>query len=136
MRILSLVPATFDSTVARSATLVIEFSDSLEDFAARSAEVVDAPQVEWGHVDLRSEPSLAASFGVKTDAALLIFRDRIVLYLEEGKHDPARIGELLRRIVALDMQAIKAEIAARKEAEVALQVRRACPTAQRGPIAS
>lgn len=136
MNVLSLAPDNFDSTVARSATLVIEFSDSLEDFAARSIEVVDVPPVEWGHVDLRSEPSLAVTFGVKTDAALLVFREQVVLYLEEGKHDPARMGELIRRIMALDMLAIKAEIAAQKEAEVALHARRTCPTAQRGPIAT
>lgn len=42
--------------------------------------------------------------------------------------DPAQITALLRRICALDMAKIKAEIEEQKQAERALQMRRECPT--------
>lgn len=134
MNVLSFSSDDFDSNVIRSECLVVEFSASIEDFANRASRVTGASEVEWGHVDLRTEASLAATFGVETDVALLIFRQRVVLYLEGGRHDPARMSELIARIAALDMTAIKAEIAAQKDAEVALRVRRVCPTARRGPI--
>jgi hypothetical protein len=132
--VLPLTAQDFDSTVAQSTCLVVEFSASLEEFADRASEVEALGAVRWAHVDLTTETKLAQTFGIDTDAALLIFREQIVLYLEAGKHDPARIAGLLRRILALDMPAIRAEIEAQKQAELALRMRRVCPTARRGRI--
>jgi hypothetical protein len=134
MSILPLTRDNFDTAVAQSACLVIEFSNSAEDFADRAGRVMDSNGVEWGHVDMRTEARLAASFGIETDVALLIFREQIVLYLEGGKHDPAQMADLVSRVCALDMRVIKAEIEAQKQAELALRMRRVCPTARRGPM--
>jgi thioredoxin 1 len=134
MSVLPLTQDNFDSAVARSACLVVEFSDSVEDFSNRASQISGANGVEWGHVDLRTDAPLAATFGIASDHALLIFRDQVVLYLEAGKHDPSRIADLLDRIRALDMATVKAEIEAQKQAQLALRMRRVCPTARRRPI--
>lgn len=134
MNILPLTQDNFDATVAQSRWLVVEFSSDVEGFSDRASKVIDANEVQWGHVDMRIQAPLAASFGIQTDVALLIFREQIVLYLEGGEHDPARIGDLLERISSLDMQWIKAEIEEEKQAELALRMRRVCPTARRGSI--
>ena len=124
----------FASAVEGAACLVIEFSDSADDFTRRAARVAGADDVEWGHVDKGSEAQLMRRFGIEADDALLVFREQIVFYLERGKHDPARISDLLTRIRALDMQTVRAEIEAERQAELALRMRRVCPTALRGEI--
>ena len=133
MQVLPLMQDNFDAAVAQAPLLAIGFSAEPEGFAARAAEV-DVDTVQWGHVDTRIETGLAATFGIQSGPALLIFRERVVLYLESGEHDSARIADLLHRVRALDMQAVRAEIEAQKQAELAVRMRRVCPTSRRGPM--
>jgi hypothetical protein len=44
------------------------------------------------------------------------------------------MGDLLQRACALDMHAVRAEIEAQKQAELAVRMRRVCPTSRRGPM--
>lgn len=133
MDILQLTAHNFDDAVSNADCLVVEFSSDAADFLQRAA-LVTQEGVTWGHVDPKAHPRLAASFGLASDTALLVFRDQVVLYLEEGRHEPAIISDLLRQIVALDMRQVKSEIEAEKQAELALRMRRVCPTARRGPM--
>lgn len=128
MRVVPLAQGSFHPAVARSDCLVVEFSKRFDDFVDRAQRVQGADRVQWGHVDVQAEVPLAAMFGVADNAALVIFREQIVLYRQEGRHDPAQMGALIKSICALDMATIKAEIAERKQAELALQMRRVCPT--------
>jgi len=57
-----------------------------------------------------------------------------VLYLEAREHAIERIEGLLTQIRALDMHAVRDEIEEQKRAEVALRMRRVCPTARRSPF--
>lgn len=134
MSILQLTADNFDDVVARTDCLLIEFSNKPADFAQRVAQVIVAADVEWGHVDVAGQARLAATFGIASDTALLIFREQVVLYLEEGRHEPEKMSELIHRVRALDMATIKAQIETEKQAELALRMRRVCPTARRGPL--
>lgn len=134
MRVLQLTVDNFDDAVSRSSCLVIEFSPSVDDFARRAEQVIAQDGVDWGHVDPAAQSRLAASFGIASDTALLVFREQVVLYLEDGMHDPVTMTDLIRKVRDLDMPKIKAEIEAEKQAELALRMRRVCPTARRGPM--
>jgi thioredoxin 1 len=129
---LSLTTELFDAAVASHPLLVVQFVRGaawpLDDLAQRF------PEVAFAHVDPERDPVLAALFGLKPEPALLIFRDRIVLYLEHGVHAQERIEALLGQVCALDMDQVRAAIEEEKRAEVALRMRRVCPTARRGPI--
>ena len=85
-------------------------------------------------IDPQAQPELAAMFGLRDGPALLIFRESIVLCLEEGEHSVARVDELLSRVLALDMNAVRAEIEEQKRAEAALRMRRVCPATRRGGL--
>ena len=74
-------------------------------------------------------------FGLPPGPGLVIFRERIVLYCEPGAHSGDRVESLLAQVRSLDMDAVRAAIEAEKQAAVALQMRRVCPTARRGPTA-
>ena len=135
MPVRQLTQDDFDALVQQASVLVIELSADPEGFAGRAAAVA-VEGVQWGHVDVRSEPRLAATFGIDAGPALLIFRERVVLYLDQGEHDSARMTNLLQRVAALDMQRVRAEIEEQKQAELAVRMRRVCPTARRGPLPS
>lgn len=134
MNVLTLTADDFDDVVSRSRCLLIEFSHSADDFAQRVGQMSHNEIVQCGHVDSTAQARLAASFGIGDDTALLIFREQVVLYLEKGRHDSERMADLIGKILALDMPRIKAEIEAEKQAELALRMRRVCPTARRGAM--
>ena len=130
MSVLQLTGDSFHQTVSDSACLVVEFGAAsvLEESTRRHSDTV------FGRVDARTHPELAALFGLREGPALLIFREKVVLYLEEGEHSAARVDELLRQILALDMNVVRAEIEEQKRSEVALGMRRMCPTGRRGSV--
>ncbi len=72
-------------------------------------------------------------FGLGPEPAAVVFREAIVLYCEAGTHTAEAIEDLLARIGDLDMERVRAEIEQERQAEVALRMRRVCPTARRGP---
>ena len=134
MSVLQLTDESLQATVADSECLVIEFASStpapnaLEELSRRH------PAVVFARIDPQTHSKAAAMFGLGGEPALLIFREQVVLYLERGEHPMERIEGLLGQILALDMRAVRAEIEEQKRAEVALRMRRVCPTARRGPF--
>jgi thioredoxin 1 len=134
MSVLQLTDESFQSTVAGSECLVIEFASSTPAPGALEELSRRLPAVVFSRVDPQTQPKAAAMFGLGAEPALLIFREQIVLYLERGEHPIERIEGLLAQIRALDMGAVRAEIEEQKRAELALRMRRVCPTARRGPL--
>ena len=128
MSVITLTRENFDHVVASHDLLVIEF-DASGSVLDRLAEHSSA--ATFAQIDPVDEPAIAAMFGQSTGPALLIFREQVVLYLESGEHSVQRIEQLVQQVQGLDMAAIQAEIEEQKRAEVALRMRRVCPTARR-----
>ena len=134
MSVRQLSSETFHRTVADSECLVVEFAASsdgvsaLEELSGRRAEAV------FGRVDSHAWPDVPAMFGLGAEPAVLIFRQQVVLYVEAGEHTGGQIEGLLAQILALDMNAVRAEIEEQKRAELAVRMRRVCPTARRGRL--
>jgi len=133
MSVLQLTAENFHRTVSESACLVVEFGATsaagvLEDSSQRHAGTV------FGRIDPLAQPELAAMFGLRDGPALLIFRENIVLYLEQGEHSATRVDEILARVLALDMNAVRGEIEERQRSELALRMRRVCPATRRGGL--
>ena len=79
------------------------------------------------HCNVKQDPALAKKFGLEDESALLIFRQRIILYVEKGFHDTEKVSYLMQQISLLDMDKIRQNIEQEKAAQ-ALHMRRACPT--------
>jgi thioredoxin 1 len=123
---------SFGPAVAGNDLLVVEFSAASSAPSVLEAVAQRAPEARFARVDPAAEPAIAAMFGLSAGPALLIFRQAVVLYLESAEHSVERIEQLVRQVQALDMEAVRAEIEEEKRAEVALRMRRGCPTARRG----
>lgn len=133
MSVERLTRESFDAAVARNACLVVEFAAAGADPAPLEALAAAHADVAFARVDAHAEPALREMFGVAGTDALVILRERIVLYCEAGAHPAERVAGLLERVQNLDMAAVRAAIDSEK-AELALRMRRVCPTAQRGPL--
>jgi thioredoxin 1 len=70
------------------------------------------PDVVFGKVNTQDEPELAGAFQIHAIPTLMAFRDGILLYASPGALPPARLEELLEKVRALDMDAVRREIAA------------------------
>ncbi len=132
MNALALTPEDFDDAVGGYPVLVVEFVASTADPSSLDLLAGAQPDVAFGRVTPETGPKLGAMFGFPPGPGLVIFRDRIVLYCEPGAHSGDRIEGLIAQVRSLDMDAVRAAIEQEKQAEVALRMRRVCPTARRG----
>jgi thioredoxin 1 len=124
---------SFDEAVTRHAILVVAFAAPGADPGSLDTLAGEHVDIGFAQVDASAEPGLCAMFGLSGTDALVILRERVVLYCEPGAHPASRIEPLLAQVRNLDMDAVRAAIEAEK-AELALRMRRVCPTARRGPI--
>jgi thioredoxin 1 len=70
------------------------------------------PDVLFAKVNTEAEPELAGSFGIRSIPTLAIFRDDIVVYMEAGALPPAALEDLIGQARALDMDAVRRDVAA------------------------
>jgi thioredoxin 1 len=139
MTTINLTRDNFDKTVSDNPMVVVDFWASwcgpcrfLSPVFEETSEKY--PGVVFGKVNTEEEPELAGSFGIRSIPTLMILRDKVILYSEAGALPAPQLRALIDQASALDMDAVRAAIEEEKRAEVALRMRRVCPTARRGPI--
>ncbi|MBL8915921.1 MAG: thiol reductase thioredoxin [Archangium sp.] len=76
------------------------------------------PDVTFGKIDTEAEPKLAAMFSIQAIPTLMVLRDGVLLLAQPGMVPAGALDELVSKAKALDMDAIRRELAAEKEATV------------------
>lgn len=77
------------------------------------------PDIVFGKVDTETEHALAAAFQIRSIPTLMIFRAGIQVFSQPGALAAPKLDQLIDAVRALDMDAVRAEIArATEEAEV------------------
>jgi len=127
MKSLNVSPTNFEAIVDTSETLILRFVLSEAEISQDQILTSLIPSAVLAHCNVKQEPALAQTFGLEDQSALLIFRQRIILYVEKGFHDTEKVSYLMQQISLLDMDKIRQNIEQEKAAE-ALHMRRACPT--------
>jgi len=74
------------------------------------------PDVVHAKVDTQAEQGLAAVVGIRSIPTVMAFRDGVLVYSQPGAMPPAMLEDLISQVKALDMDKVRAEIAARKAA--------------------
>jgi thioredoxin 1 len=70
------------------------------------------PEITFGKVDTEANQQLAAQANITSIPTLMVFRDGVLLYNRPGALPGAGLEELISAVEQLDMDAIRAEIAA------------------------
>lgn len=70
------------------------------------------PDVVFGKVDTEAQPELAAMFQIRSIPTVMAFRDGILVFAQSGMLPPAALDELIRKLQALDMDAVREKVQA------------------------
>jgi thioredoxin 1 len=73
------------------------------------------PDAVFGKVDTEAQPQLAAAFGISSIPTLVIIRDKVVLYAEPGALPEQALEELITKALEIDMDEVRASLAASAE---------------------
>jgi thioredoxin 1 len=73
------------------------------------------PDAVFGKVDTEAQSDLAAGFGISSIPTLMIIRDQVVLYAQPGALPEQALEQLITRARAVDMDEVRASLAASAE---------------------
>ena len=69
------------------------------------------PDIVFGKVDTETERGLAAAFEIRSIPTLMIFRAGILVFSQPGALAAPQLDQLIDAVRALDMDAVRAEVA-------------------------
>ena len=124
MSTIDLTAATFGETISENGTVVVDFwaewCGPCKQFGPTfSAASEDHPEIVFGKVDTDAEQQLAGEAGISSIPTLMVFRDQILVHRSSGALPRTSLDQLLATVNALDMDKVRADIAAREAGEAA-----------------
>jgi len=79
------------------------------------AAALKHPDIVFGKINTEEEQELAAHFQIRSIPTLMALKDGIIVFNQSGAMMPAQFEELIKALRDLDMEKVKADIAAQDE---------------------
>lgn len=120
MATVELTSDNFKDVVANNDMLIIDFWASwcapcrsfAPTFEAASEQHAD---IVFAKVNTEEQQELAAAFNIRSIPTLMVFREQVIVYADAGALPPAGLQQLVDGVRGLDMDAVRAEIAAEQQ---------------------
>lgn len=122
MATVELTADNFKDVVASNDMLIIDFwapwcapcRSFAPTFEAASEQHAD---IVFAKVNTEVEQELASAFNIRSIPTLMVFREQVIVYADAGALPPAGLQQLVDGVRSLDMDKVRAEIAAQENQE-------------------
>ena len=117
MAVIELTSENFKETIDGKGTVIIDFwapwcapcRSFAPTFEAASEKHAD---ITFAKVNTEEQQELAGAFNIRSIPTLMVFREQVIIYAEAGALPASAFGELIEQVNALDMDQVRADIAA------------------------
>ena len=122
MATVALTAETFEETVLAPGITIIDFwadwCGPCKAFAPVYEQTSEAhPDIVFAKVDTEAEQMIAAEFDIRSIPTIMMFRDGIPLFRQAGALPGHVLEDIITQAQALDMDAIRREIAEQEQAD-------------------
>lgn len=122
MATVALTAETFEQTVLAPGITIIDFwadwCGPCKAFAPVYEQTSEAhPDIVFAKVDTEAEQMIAAEFEIRSIPTIMMFRDGIPLFRQAGALPGHALEDIITQAQALDMDAIRREIAEQEQAD-------------------
>lgn len=120
MATLEITNDNFEPTIENNDIVILDFwaawCGPCRNFAPTFEAASDKhPDIVFGKINTEEQEELAGNFGIRSIPTLAVFREKVVVYFEAGALTAADFDNLIEQVRALDMEQIRAEIAAEQQ---------------------
>lgn len=120
MATLDLTKDNFEQTVLNNDLVILDFwapwCGPCQGFAPVYEEISEKyPDVVFGKINTEEEQELGGYFQIRSIPTLMVFREKIIIFSQPGAMPGAALEEVITKAKSLDMDQIRAEIAAEEK---------------------